>query len=113
MSTNPTSQENAEPSDDRYDGSMGIFTGYGETPEAAKDDNHTPTPWFVENIMHGGPRIVYGETDAGDPDEFRCDVPLHGAGQIQQANAAFIVRAVNSHASDQRRIKELETEITE
>jgi hypothetical protein len=52
---------------------------------------HTPGPWFVENIMYGGPRIVYGEAEA--PEGFRSDVPWREASEQAQANARLIAAA--------------------
>jgi hypothetical protein len=51
----------------------------------------TPGPWFVENIMYGGPRIVYGDAEA--PEGFRSDVPWREASEQAQANARLIAAA--------------------
>jgi len=51
---------------------------------------HTPGPWFVENIMHGGPRIVHGEpSEAG----LRDDVPFHASTEIAQGNTRIAAAA--------------------
>lgn len=62
------------------------MTNTGQGNEAKRND-HTPTPWKVE-----GPfleRSIFGEKD--------LVTRLVGFDKIQSANAAFIVRAVNSH----------------
>jgi len=54
---------------------------------------HTPTPWEVGDLDHNGQRIVRGEHIE------ICTCWHHSVGSIEremEANAAFIVRAVNS-----------------
>lgn len=55
---------------------------------------HTPTPWEVGDLDHNGQRIVRGEHIE------ICTCWHHCVGSIEkemEANAAFIVKAVNSH----------------
>jgi len=55
---------------------------------------HTPTPWEVGDLDHNGQRIVRGEHIE------ICTCWHHCVGSIEremEANAAFIVRAVNAH----------------
>lgn len=51
---------------------------------------YTPGPWFVENLMSGGPRIVHGKPDA---DGFRDDVVFRQPTIRAQANARLIAAA--------------------
>lgn len=48
-------------------------------------DAHTPTPWQVVNTFHIGPKVCSTER-------------THIAKGVEAANAALIVRAVNTHA---------------
>lgn len=57
-------------------------------------EKHTPGPWMIENIIHGGPRIVHGEADAGTG--FRDDVKLFGDTGEGAANIERIVSCVNA-----------------
>jgi hypothetical protein len=69
---------------------------------------HTPGPWFVENIMYGGPRVVYGEAEA--PEGFRSDVPWREASEQAQANARLIAASPELLAALQRLIHPMASE---
>lgn len=58
-----------------------------------QETKHTPTPWYVKNYgTHwNNPDIEDIAVCYGDDDEHICDTVY------EEADAAFIVRAVNSH----------------
>ena len=53
---------------------------------------HTPTPWYKDNSFIN---FDYTDSDGNRYHGTICELGLRGS--IQSANAAFIVRAVNSH----------------
>ena len=55
---------------------------------------HTPTPWAISSVEDGGLSIVPKETP---PHLTICLLPSAPYIERDLANAAFIVRAVNSH----------------
>ncbi len=59
---------------------------------------HTPTPWFIERINKQAPSIVHIVSRKGGTisDEV-ASVYCADAGSEQEANAKFIVKAVNCH----------------
>lgn len=73
---------------------------------------HTPTPWAVSSST-----MIVATEDKRDLAIICNTIDLVGVSDIgiheARANAELIVSAVNSHASDQRRIKELEEALAE
>lgn len=67
-----------------------------------KTTAHTPTPWTIDSDGDGKPNAIITSThDADGPDDDVCEV--YGGNsdddETRAANAALIVRAVNSHAA--------------
>lgn len=67
-----------------------------------KNQTHTPTPWFNPSTGRAGNSWTFITTD--DFRKIAKVLPIHPRGQreagdfaTEAANAAFIVRAVNSH----------------
>ncbi len=65
-----------------------------------KQTAHTPTPWSVGGIRRARPNLMgVAFVNGGKTCVAKCD-SLYGSEDGQaEANAAFIVRACNSHAS--------------
>lgn len=62
--------------------------------EAVKAE-HTPTPWKVQMVKEWGQEVEYPQVVT--PDGIICNGLSLIPGFSREANAAFIVRAVNSH----------------
>ena len=57
-------------------------------------DKHTPGPWIASGcVVYGGDGKAVADLVAGV-----CNVPSTRHPDVVEANAAFIVRAVNNHA---------------
>lgn len=61
---------------------------------------HTPTPWYL-NVVDGSQLELFAKDEDGST---VCTALVHGpagewrtVGPIHEANAAFIIRAVNAH----------------
>jgi hypothetical protein len=61
--------------------------GSGSRQEGEVMAEHTKTPWRVER----------GVIVAGSEDDYVCDTACYRKSSENEANAAFIVRAVNAH----------------
>jgi hypothetical protein len=68
------------------------------TPAEGSDTGHTPTPWYVQagsSIESDGAFYIRSVSKPNT-----CIAKLDGhSSEIDEANAALIVRAVNSHAA--------------
>lgn len=69
---------------------------------------HTPTPWVADPDWREGYSWNIHILDGANPDMRICFMTSDGPAE---ANAAFIVEAVNSHAALKARIAELEAEL--
>ena len=68
-------------------------TNTARTGQAA----HTPTPWIIASQIAG--EGIWIESEGDEPEEI-CKVSAETTGEKEaKANAAFIVRACNSHAA--------------
>jgi hypothetical protein len=83
-----------------------------------KTATHTPTPWRVEQ----GTDLIWGACNPDDQSSYGMGYPVvegksaswkpyKPSMEEREANAAFIVEAVNSHEALKTRIQELEAEL--
>ncbi len=73
-------------------------------PPTPPEQKHTPLPWLVAtNYRHEQDGAFYIVTEAQTP----IAVLDTCSSILDEANAHFIVKAVNSHAADQERIRVL------
>ena len=82
--------------------------------DAAPVASHTPTPWMQVGLH---PECILGKGQFANhsfsiaPDPMFSRYYPDAAQSLCEANAALIVEAVNSYASSQERIRELESEV--
>jgi hypothetical protein len=80
------------------------------------ESQHTPTPWIVQTPMTGDDLVIEARPGLEYHELARVRAPHYGQGPSfdeMRANAAFIVRACNSHATLVAAINDAEIAIRE